>query len=138
MTKIKSLTIKEIKNANVFKEKCSVFRGDCFKFLSNLPNKEIFDLVVTSPPYNIGKEYEKRESLESYLEKQEIIIKKIYEKIKKSGSLCWQVGNFVSSKSGEIIPLDIPLYPIFKDLHLFDSGGKSYSFSSLREAVNSV
>ena len=28
------------------------------------------------------------------------------------GSLCWQVGNHVSG--GEIVPLDIPLYPIFK------------------------
>ena len=118
MTKINNLTIKEIKNINAFKEKCSVFRGDCYKFLSNLPNKEIFDLVVTSPPYNIGKEYEIKESLESYLENQEVIIKKIYEKLKKSGSLCWQVGNYVPFIGGEIIPLDIPLYPIFKDLGL--------------------
>ena len=31
---------------------------DVLKFLDSLPKEPIFDLVVTSPPYNIGKEYE--------------------------------------------------------------------------------
>lgn len=33
-----------------------------------------------------------------------------------SGSICWQVGNYVNN--GEIIPLDIALYPIFAGLGL--------------------
>jgi len=118
MRKIKDISLKDFKKTNFYQEDCLVFRGDCLKLLSNLPNEEIFDLVVTSPPYNIGKEYEKIESLESYIENQKIIIEKICQKLKKTGSLCWQVGNYITSKGGEIIPLDLLLYPIFKDLGL--------------------
>ena len=34
----------------------------------------------------------------------------------KTGSICWQVGNYVNN--GEIVPLDIALYPIFASLGL--------------------
>ena len=37
-----------------------LFLMDAEKFLDALPQEPIFDLVVTSPPYNIGKEYEKQ------------------------------------------------------------------------------
>ena len=33
---------------------------DVEHFLDSLPEKPLFDLVITSPPYDIGKEYEKR------------------------------------------------------------------------------
>lgn len=87
-------------------------------FLNALPEEPIFDLVVTSPPYNIGKSYEKKTALEEYLEWQKIIIDKIVPRIKTGGSLCWQVGNFV--EENQIFPLDIEFAPIFKrhPLHL--------------------
>lgn len=47
---------------------------------SNILNKYLdmkFDLVITSPPYNIGKEYEKKKEIEDYLAEQEEIIEKI-------------------------------------------------------------
>lgn len=34
-----------------------LFLMDVEHFLDSLPKEPIFDLVVTSPPYNIGKEY---------------------------------------------------------------------------------
>jgi adenine-specific DNA-methyltransferase len=40
-----------------------LFQGDVEKFLDKLPEKQYFDLVVTSPPYNIGKKYEQYECL---------------------------------------------------------------------------
>ncbi len=77
---------------------------------------ESIDLVVTSPPYNIGKEYEKerRLSLDEYIDWLEVIIKEIEPKLSKSGSIVWQTGNHVSDT--EIFPLDILTYPIFKKL----------------------
>lgn len=36
--------------------------------------------------------------------------------LKPQGSICWQVGNYVDN--GEIIPLDVILYPIFSRLGL--------------------
>lgn len=93
-----------------------LWNGDVDAFLSTLPDKPLFDLVITSPPYNIGKPYEKKVALQEYLDWQEKIITKIVPLIKPNGSLCWQVGNFVDN--GHIIPLDIELAPIFKKLGL--------------------
>lgn len=70
-------------------------------------------LIVTSPPYNIGKSYERRSSLESYLEDQREVISECVRLLHPLGSLCWQVGNHVT-RDGEIVPLDLVLYPIFK------------------------
>ena len=69
-------------------------------------------MIVTSPPYNIGKPYEKRSELEDYLIWQSKIIDKLVPRLKTTGSLCWQVGNFVDD--GEILPLDIEFAPIFR------------------------
>jgi len=90
----------------------AIWRGDTEAFLSSLPLEPLFDLVVTSPPYNIGKAYEKKEELAKYLAWQERIIDLIVPRLKDSGSICWQVGNFVDN--GQIIPLDIAFAPIFK------------------------
>ena len=93
-----------------------LFLIDAEKFLDALPQEPIFDLVVTSPPYNIGKEYEKSMPLTEYVAWQKKIIEKIYIRLKDSGSICWQVGNYVAN--GSITPLDIEIAPIFKDLNL--------------------
>lgn len=92
-----------------------LFRGSCIDLLSDMPDESV-NLVVTSPPYNIGKSYEKRAPLETYLAQQEAIIKECVRVLAPEGSICWQVGNYVGDD--EIIPLDIPLYSIFKQLGL--------------------
>jgi adenine-specific DNA-methyltransferase len=90
----------------------ALWEGDVEKFLDALPLAPIFDLIVTSPPYNIGKPYEKRSELEDYLLWQSKIIDKLVPRLKPTGNLCWQVGNFVDD--GEILPLDIEFAPIFR------------------------
>ncbi|MBI5839893.1 MAG: site-specific DNA-methyltransferase [Chloroflexi bacterium] len=94
---------------------CVLFEGDCLDLLKNIPDKSI-KLVVTSPPYNLGKEYETKQDLENYLEQQKIIIGECVRVLDNSGSICWQVGNYV--ENGKIVPLDIVLYPIFEALGL--------------------
>lgn len=74
---------------------------------------ESFDLIVTSPPYNIGKEYERRGSLDSYLSSQSRVIAECVRLLSPTGSICWQVGNHVT-RTGEVVPLDLMLYPVFK------------------------
>lgn len=88
---------------------------DNLDYLSGVED-EFFDLVVTSPPYNIGKAYEKRSSLNAYLETQRRIIEECVRTLSMYGSICWQVGNHVFD--GEVVPLDAVLYPIFKSLGL--------------------
>lgn len=69
-------------------------------------------LIVTSPPYNIGKSYERRAPLAAYVREQEKTIAECVRLLHPQGSLCWQVGNHV--QDGEIFPLDIVLDPVFR------------------------
>lgn len=84
--------------------------GDCRDLLGMIPNGSV-QLIVTSPPYNLGKSYESRTNLEQYIALQSQIIGECIRVLKDSGSICWQVGNYIHE--GEVIPLDIVLYPIF-------------------------
>jgi adenine-specific DNA-methyltransferase len=88
-------------------------QGDALTALDSLPDGK-FDLIMTSPPYNIGKEYESAKSIETYLKDQTDVITKMISKMSDKGSICWQVGNFVNKKTKEIYPLDIFYYDIFK------------------------
>ena len=90
-----------------------LYHGDVQNFLATIPDGTV-KLIITSPPYNIGKEYEMRVSIDRYLAQQENVIKDIYRVLHPQGSICWQVGNYV--EKSEIFPLDIFFYPIFKSL----------------------
>jgi len=92
-----------------------LYPGDCLELLKTIPDESL-KLVVTSPPYNIGKEYERRLKLESYLEQQAAVIRECVRCLSRHGSICWQVGNYVDG--GAVIPLDTVLYPIFTGLGL--------------------
>jgi adenine-specific DNA-methyltransferase len=97
--KIKSGLSYEIKNAESLQTLKKIETGK-------------FDLILSSPPYNVGKEYETKTSIEKYLESQEPIIDELVRTLSDNGNLCWQVGNYVDK--GEIYPLDIYYYQIFK------------------------
>lgn len=90
----------------------ALWLGDAEAFLRQLPSGPLFDLVITSPPYNLGKSYEKKKDLDAYLKWQQGIIDEIVPRLSPRGSLCWQVGNFV--ENGHIVPLDIEFAPLFK------------------------
>ena len=88
---------------------------DNLAFMEALPDGQ-FKLIVTSPPYNIGKDYESKTSLKAWLECQKQVIAECVRLLHPQGSICWQVGNYV--RKGEIIPLDVVLYPVFAELGL--------------------
>lgn len=89
----------------------TLHHGEALTFLRTLPDG-MAKLVVTSPPYNIGKAYEQKRNIDSYLTEQESIIRELIRVLANNGSICWQTGNFVDE--GEVFPLDIFYYPIFK------------------------
>ncbi len=93
-----------------------LYEGDVNDFLAEIPDNTA-KLIITSPPYNLGKQYENRVSIGKYLESQARTIAQLYRVLRSDGSICWQVGNFV--ENGEVYPLDILYYGIFKDLGLF-------------------
>ncbi|MFH1761757.1 MAG: site-specific DNA-methyltransferase [bacterium] len=101
-------------NFNLNKPVC-LYYGDCLGLLKQIPDK-LIQLIVTSPPYNIGKEYEKSTTLDKYIKQQSIIIRECERVLSETGSICWQVGNFV--KNSSIIPIDTILYPVFTELNL--------------------
>lgn len=92
-----------------------VYGGDCLALLCDIPDESV-QLVITSPPYNIGKPYETKMSLKDYVAQQQTVIESCVRVLAPTGSICWQVGNFVDK--GQITPLDIVLYPIFERLGL--------------------
>lgn len=95
-----------------------IARIDCrdnLSFMRSLENDSM-KLIVTSPPYNIGKDYEKRTTNEIYIEQQTAAIAEAVRLLHPEGSICWQVGNHIDD--GEVFPLDIILYQKFKDLGL--------------------
>src|SRR5438874_743529 len=63
--------------------------GDCRDLLAAIPNESI-QLVVTSPPYNIGKQYERRATLDEYLAREREVIDLCIRKVRIGGSICWQ------------------------------------------------
>jgi len=113
----KILMFKNIEISEIFHSSDSavVYHGNCLDLLKDIPDGSI-QLIVTSPPYNIGKEYENRLKLDDYLNQQAIVIKECTRTLSECGSICWQVGNYVDK--GSVIPLDTVLYPIFRGLGL--------------------
>lgn len=95
--------------------KAILSKSSCYDFARAIPDRSVA-LIVTSPPYNLGKKYEKKSSLDAYYDSQERIIDECVRVLADDGSICWQVGNFV--RDAEIVPLDILLYPIFRKHNL--------------------
>lgn len=86
--------------------------ADNLDFMRGLPS-ESMKLIVTSPPYNIGKSYETKTSIDAYIESQRRVVSECVRLLHPNGSICWQVGNYV--ENSEIIPLDTILYPVFRE-----------------------
>src|SRR3989338_5628915 len=92
-----------------------VHQGNVFSFLASVPQNTV-KLIISSPPYNLGKQYETRVELQSYLQNQKRVIGELIRVLRDDGSVCWQVGNYVCN--GEVFPLDIFYYDFFKELGL--------------------
>ena len=94
----------------------TIYLGKCENMLRQVPNESV-DLVVSSPPYNIGKEYETKRQLEHYLEEQAQVLAECHRVLKQTGSIFWQVGAF--SHKGTLVPLDVKFFPIFESLGMY-------------------
>ncbi|WP_270815386.1 DNA-methyltransferase [Hungatella effluvii] len=92
----------------------TLYNGDCLELLKSLPNESV-DLVVTSPPYCMGKAYEDpHDDIETFKKQHINIFNELYRVVKKGGSVCWQVGYHVSDKC--VVPLDYIIYNIFTSM----------------------
>ena len=87
--------------------KAAVFQGDCEKLLGVLRPNSV-DLIITSPPYCMGKAYEKGDDIDVFVKSHERVLPMAVNALKPGGSLCWQVGFHV--KDNVAIPLDFLVY----------------------------
>ena len=95
----------------------TLFQGDRLQLIEQIAQSgDKANLILTSPPYNINKEYEVAVDFETYLENQRQTIAACVEVLAETGSICWQVGHHIegSGLAKEAFPLDLVLYPIFK------------------------
>jgi len=92
-----------------------IYPEDCIKILNKVPDETV-SLVITSPPYCMGKEYECiSDDVESFKSQNEKVIKESIRVLKKGGSLCWQVGFHV--KDSVVVPLDCLIYNIVENIN---------------------
>ena len=89
-----------------------ILHGDCLELLRGLPDGCV-DLIVSSPPYNLGKEYEYKRALAVYLEEQIQVLSECARVLSSTGSIFWQVGSY--SNNGILVPLDVRIFPILED-----------------------
>jgi adenine-specific DNA-methyltransferase len=90
-----------------------LWRTDALAFLDAIPERSV-DLVVTSPPYCVGKEYDRFSKVEDFKAEVQRVAETLVSRVKDTGSVCWQVGNHVSA--GEIFPLEYAIYEIFSNI----------------------
>lgn len=116
-----------------------ILQGDSREVLPHLEEASV-DLVHTSPPYNIGKEYKSFEDTKNVLDYEgflnEVIVQ-CFRVLKPGGSLFFQTGYSESDRGEEreIVPIDVFTYPLFKaaGFRLWDRiiwhyfGGMSFS-----------
>ena len=81
----------------------AVANADCLDFIRSLGDESV-DLIVTSPPYFIGKEYDSSTEVADFTRTIANVIPAIKRVLKPGGSLCWQVGNHVHQN--QLVPLD--------------------------------
>lgn len=87
----------------------SIRHADCRRGIPQLMERSV-NLVVSSPPYFIGKSYDESKSLEDYRLLLKAVVERLKPKLADRASVCWQVGNHVSSSS--YIPLDFVTHEI--------------------------
>jgi adenine-specific DNA-methyltransferase len=87
-----------------------ILLGDSLEIIRQFESSSL-DLIITSPPYNIGKEYEKVMDIEQYKQWMHEYIREFYRLIKDTGSVVFQVGNYIDK--GKVYPLDCILFDLF-------------------------
>lgn len=108
---VKTTRQKEISVQYSATAKCYLGAIDCRKGIRDLPTGSV-DLVITSPPYFMGKTYDFSSKLEDFISLHKELLPELTRVTKRGGSICWQVGYYV--KNGTITPLDYIIHDIFK------------------------
>ncbi len=119
--------------------------GDARDVLKKLPDNCVH-LMVTSPPYNVGKEYDEDITLREYLDFIEEVLREVYRVLVWGGRVCFNVANLGRKP---YIPLHAYLIQIFEKIGYLMRGeiiwykgnsiaGSSTAWGSWQSATNPV
>lgn len=86
-----------------------IYAGDCLEYLRKVPDLSI-PLTVTSPPYNIGKDYESVLPVEKYLDWCEDWIKEVHRVTDPAGAFWLNLGYMPVEGRGKAIPIPYLLW----------------------------
>jgi adenine-specific DNA-methyltransferase len=103
----------------------SIYQGDSLALMGKL-NGSPLALTVTSPPYNIGKEYETDRPVEQYLDWCETWIAEIHRLTRRNGALWLNLGYLALPKRAKAIPIPYLLWnriPFFLNQEIIWSYG---------------
>lgn len=116
---------------------CCIYNADCLEAMSALP-PEFVSLTVTSPPYNIGKEYEQQRPLESYLDWCTSWIAEVHRITVKDGGFWLNLGYLSIPDRAKAIPIPyllwdrIPFFLIQEVVWNYSAGVAGRKFLSPR------
>lgn len=91
----------------------ALVNGDCSALLAAIPDGKV-SLVLTSPPYCVGKSYERGKGVEDFIADHERILPEVVRVLKPGGSFCWQVGYHV--EDNVTLPLDYLIFDAVRKL----------------------
>ncbi|MEQ7328396.1 site-specific DNA-methyltransferase [Xanthomonas campestris pv. campestris] len=91
----------------------ALLNGDCQALLGAIPDNSV-SLVVTSPPYCMGKEYEPGNTIEDFIAAHKQVLPEIMRVVRPGGSICWQVG--YHADRGQVTPLDYLVFDAMRQL----------------------
>ena len=116
---------------------CLIYNMDCLEAIKLLP-EELVALTVTSPPYNIGKEYEKLLLLDEYLNWCEQWIGEVYRVTVDRGAFWLNLGYLSMRDRAKAIPISyllwdkVPFYLIQEVVWNYGAGVAGSKFFSPR------
>lgn len=90
-----------------------LFNGDCQSLLSAMADATA-NLVLTSPPYFMGKDYDRSYRIDDFYDDHRRLAPHVARVVASGGNICWQVGYHV--QPNEIFPLDFAVYEVFRGL----------------------
>ncbi len=91
--------------------------GDCLELLPTLPSGSI-DLILTSPPYNIGKAFEPRRSVDEYVDWCAAWIDELRRVVTPAGAIWLNLGYLDAGAAGCCVPIAYLLWAHLAPLHL--------------------
>lgn len=91
-------------------ESVLLYNIDCIEALKKLEGHVEFNLTVTSPPYNIGKEYEKIKPVNEYINWSKDWMSRVYKTTAPTGSFWLNIGYMPIKGKGKAVPLSYLLW----------------------------